>query len=315
MGDRDLLSDLSKTVAAYLNTVQAIAECLEAACPEVGRPYHSRIARLRARVAFEATPAAINDSAAALHAELAGYAVAASGYMEAQNRELRRGIATLEQAAEAIAKRVDFYGLNLRKLAAKIESMDNSTDPDQMKALALSQADALRNCIESMTHENASLIDSARAAIRESALRLTIAQVTDDATGTISRHEMERQIAARQAADAGFTPLLIELKGAVDDGVMRQAAAKLTSQFRHNDLLGRWGERQFMLLFQGNPDLAQSRIAQVLPWISGAYPVDGGGTVQIEAVASMLDKAPADMPQADTPATDMTRMDMEPVAV
>jgi GGDEF domain-containing protein len=310
MGDRDLLSDLSKTVAAYLNTVQTVAECLEVACPEVGRPYHSRIQRLRARVAFEATPAAIDDSAATLAAELSGYAVAASGYMEAQNRELRRGIATLEKAAEALAKRVEFYGSSLRQLTARIENADYPADPDQLKPMIASQADALRKCIESMTHENASLIDQSRAAIRESAVRLTIAQVTDDTTGAISRPEMERQIEARRAADVGFTPLLIELKGDVDDGVMRQAAAKLSSRFRHNDLLGRWSEREFMLLFHGNPDLAGCRVAEALPWISGAYADDGGGTVQIEATVSMLDKAPTDKAPANT-----AGMDLEPAAV
>jgi GGDEF domain-containing protein len=293
MIERDLLSDLSKSVAAYLNTVQTIAECLESACPEVGRPYHARIMRLRARVAFEATPTAIHDSADALHAELAGYAVATSEYMQAQNRALRHAITTLEQAAETLAKRVDFYGSNLRQLASKIEAADYPADPEQLKEFVALQASALRNGVESMTHETASLLTKSRAAIHESALRLTHAQVTDDTTGTISRHEMERQIEARKNADIGFTPLLIEFKGAVDEDVMRQAAAKLISQFRHNDLLGRWGEREFLLLFQGNPDLAQARVTQVLPWISGAFAADGGGTVEIEAVVSVLDSEPA----------------------
>jgi GGDEF domain-containing protein len=293
MAERDLLSELSNTVAAYLNTVQAIAECLQVACPEVGRPYHSRIARLRGRVAFEATPATIAESAKTLHAELAGFAAAAAGYLEAQNRELRQGIATLEQTAESLAKRAEFHGSRLRHLAVKMETADYPADPEQIKSMVQAQATALRNSIDSMTHDTASLIGQSRAAIGESAERLAHAQVTDDSTGTISRPEMERQIEARRAADVGFTPLHIELKGAVDDDVMRQAAVKLTSQFRHNDLLGRWGEREFLLLFQGNPDLAQTRAAQVLPSIGGDYTLDGGETVRIEAAICLMDMEPA----------------------
>ena len=293
MGERDLLSELSITVAAYLNLVQSIAECLEAACPEVGRPYHSRIMRMRGRVAFEATPKAITESVNALYAELAGYAVAASECMETQNRELRKGMATLAQTAESLAQRVEFHGSGLRHLAAKIENAEYPADPDQLKFRIQSQASALRQTIDSMTHDTASLIAMSREAIRESALRLARAQVTDDSTGTISRPEMERQIEARRAADVGFTPLLIELKGAVDEEVMRQAAAQIARQFRSNDLLGRWGEREFLVLFQGNLDLAQTRAAQVLPSIGGTYAADGGGTVQIDAAISTLDREPA----------------------
>ena len=253
MLERDYLADLSKAVAAYLNTVQAVGECLAVSCPEVGRPYRDRISRLRARVAFEATPDTITASAEAVQAELAGYSAATSGFLEGQNRELRRGIAVLEEAAETLAKRVEFYGSSLRDLAARIETAEYPADPVQLKFLAFAHATALRNCTEGLVHESTSLVAKSRSAIKESAIRLANAQLTDDATGTISRSEMERQIEAHSAADIGFTLLLFELQGSVDDEVMRQAAAKLGSQFRHNDLIGRWSEREFLILFRGNP--------------------------------------------------------------
>ena len=247
MGDRDLLSELSQTVAAYLNTVQVVSETIEAACPEVGRPYQKRIMRLRSRVAFEATPAAIHESADALHAELAGYASATSQFMQGQNRELRNGIAVLEQSAESLAKRVDYYASSLRQLAKRLEMAEQLAEAEDLRSLATTQAAALRNFVESMTHETASLLAKSRSAIHENAVRLANAQVTDDSTGVISRHEMERQIEARRNADVGFTAMRIAFAGPVDDDVMRQAAAKILSQFRHNDLLGRWSDNEFLL--------------------------------------------------------------------
>jgi GGDEF domain-containing protein len=293
MGQRDLLSELSQTVAAYLSTVQVVSETLEAACPEVGRPYHSRIMRLRSRVAFEATPAAIHESADALHAELAGYAAAASDYMDAQNRELRHGVAVMEKSVEELARRVDYYGSSLRQVVDRLESYDHAEESGNTDAPKPSHADALRTCIDCMTHETASLIAKTRSAIRENALRLAQAQVTDDSTGMLTKHEMERQIEARRRADVGFTLLLFELQGAVDDGVMKQAAAKLTSRFRHNDLLGRWSETEFLLLFQGDPGLAETRANQALPWINGAYAANDGGTIEIQASFQVLKREPA----------------------
>ena len=61
MRDPELVAELGKTVAAYLNTVKAVGECVAVSCPEVGTPYRDRILRLRGRAAFDATAAAISE--------------------------------------------------------------------------------------------------------------------------------------------------------------------------------------------------------------------------------------------------------------
>ncbi|MEQ1946269.1 MAG: hypothetical protein ABL995_03720 [Bryobacteraceae bacterium] len=286
MGDRDLLSELGQTVAAYLKTVRAVSECVESACPEVGRPYHSRIMRLRSRVAFQATPQAIHESADALHTELQSYAMATSRFLDSQNSELRHSVTTLEQAAEKLALRVEHFATDLRRLADQIESGDLGADAGPLYARAL------RGSVEAMAGESVALMTDARRSLHESGLRLADAQMTDDATGTVSRSEMLRQIQVRREADIGFTPMVITLGGEVDDAVMRQAAAKITSRFRHNDVLGRWGACEFLLLFQGEPGLAQYRMEQVLPFLSGVYSTAAGQAVDVDASAVILDSEP-----------------------
>ncbi|MEQ1884971.1 MAG: GGDEF domain-containing protein [Bryobacteraceae bacterium] len=286
MSDRDLLSELGQTVAAYLNTIRVVSECLESACPEVGRPYHSRIMRLRSRAAFQATPQAIHESAEALRLELQSYSTASSRFLDSQNRELRHSVATLEQAAEKLALSVEHFSTDLRRLADQIESAAVGEDSGPLYARAL------RTSVDAMAADSVALMMEARRNLHESGLRLAEAQITDDATGVISRSEMLRQVQARRDGDIGFTPIVITLSDEADDAVMQQAAAKITNRFRHNDVLGRWGEREFLLLFHGEPGLAQYRMEQVLPFLNGVYATADGRAVDVEVSSTLLESEP-----------------------
>ena len=62
---------------------------------------------------------------------------------------------------------------------------------------------------------------------------------------------------------------------------MKQAAVKLGTQFRHRDRIARWSEREFLVLFQGPPEVAESRAAQVARSLAGRYDLDSGVYVEI----------------------------------
>jgi hypothetical protein len=60
---RDYLAELSTSVACYLTTLTAVADCLGEGCREIGTPYRKRIERLRARLSFQPTREALKQSA------------------------------------------------------------------------------------------------------------------------------------------------------------------------------------------------------------------------------------------------------------
>jgi hypothetical protein len=47
--------------------------------------------------------------------------------------------------------------------------------------------------------------------------------------------------------------------------------------------VSRWTDTDFLVLFQGPPEVAEARARQILPWIGGKYLLDSGETVQIAA--------------------------------
>jgi len=119
--------------------------------------------------------------------------------------------------------------------------------------------------------------------------RLAGTASTDPVTGLINRRELERQIEAHRLHGATFSLLLFELEGPVGEQVLQMAGAKLASHFRHRDRTARWSDKEFAVLFLGENQLAESRAAEVLPWLAGRYTLENGESVLIEAKSRLLD--------------------------
>ena len=75
--------------------------------------------------------------------------------------------------------------------------------------------------------------------------------------------------------------LRFELHGSVTEPVMKQAAGRIEKQFRHRDRIARWSETEFLVLFQGPPDVAETRAKQVAKLLAGRYELSTGAHVEI----------------------------------
>jgi GGDEF domain-containing protein len=279
---------LHNTVGSYMLTLLAVSDCIGAACPEIGGPYRHRLNRLRARLSFDATPEALIESAAVVERELKEYSARAAGYIALHGEELRRMTEALETVVKSLAQRHDFYGARLRQFATQMETAPYPADPEQLAEVVSMQAAGLLGCVESLTTDTQSLVAQMRAELASVVEHLKDAEVTDKLTGLMNRKEMDRQIARRTGA--GEVPVIVvfELFGDVRDEVAQQVAARLGSQFRHQDLLCRWSYSEFLVLFQGAREVAQARTEQIVPWIAGRYPLDSGEIVDIRVEAGLV---------------------------
>jgi GGDEF domain-containing protein len=279
--DDENLSALHTTVNGYLSTLIAMANCLGEACPEVGGLYRHRLSRLRSRLAFDSSPEAIEEACIAVETELKEYASKASGYAAQHGVELRTAVSALEDIVRSLAQRQDFYAARLRQFAAQMQATAYPTDPEHLQEVVALQVAGLLSCVESMSHETQSLVRRMQNELEAVELRLKEAEVTDPLTGLMNRREMERQIEARRAAGASPVLLQFVLSGEISDEVAKQVSARLGSQFRHKDFVSRWSDTEFVVLFQGPPEIAASRAEQIVPWVAGRYVLDNGDSVQV----------------------------------
>jgi GGDEF domain-containing protein len=278
---------LHTAVNCYLSTLLAIAGSVGAACPEVGGLYRHRLNRLRKRLAFDSSAEALEESRVSVENELNEFAVKASTYVSQHGIELRSAISTLEDIVRSLAQRQDFYGARLRQFAGQMEATDYPADAGHLQEVVALQVAGLLSCVESMSHETQSLVMRMRNELGAVERRLQEFEVTDPLTGLMNRREMERQIESKKNGGAPPVLLHIQLSGEVSAEVMQQVASRLGSQFRHKDFVCRWTDTDFLVLFQGPPEIAQMRADQIVPWVAGKYRLESGESVQIAVQACL----------------------------
>jgi GGDEF domain-containing protein len=287
MADDPHLYALRAAVNCYLSTLGAMGDCIGDACPEIGGIYKHRLSRLRARLAFDSSTEAMEESCTAIAEELNEYAARASGYIAQHRLELNTALTGLQEIVKSLTQRQDFYSARLRHFASQMESTTYPTDSEPLQEVVALQVMGLLSCIESMTHETQSLVTRMHNELDAVELRVKEAEVTDPLTGLMNRREMERQIEARKSA--GNPPVLLQfqLVGEINDEITKQVAARLGSHFRHKDFICRWTNTDFMVLFQGPPEIARMRAEQIVPWVAGRYLIDNGQSVQVGVEARL----------------------------
>jgi hypothetical protein len=105
MTDAEQLSALHTAVTSYLATLLAVADCVGAACPEVGGPYRHRLTRLRSRLAFDTDSEALTETSGAVEKELAEFARKSARYIAQHGVELQQTISALENIVKSLAQR------------------------------------------------------------------------------------------------------------------------------------------------------------------------------------------------------------------
>ena len=275
----------------YLATLLATANALAQACPEVGGIYRHRLTRLRARVAFDSSPKALEESQAAVESEIKEYGAEASAYATNLTGELRSALGSLEELIHHLVQRQDFYASRLRNFAAQMEAAHYPGDPMAAQELMALQSAGLASCVDSMSHETQSLLARVREELTATEQRIKEAAMTDPLTGLMNRREMDRRIEAFQSLGAMPVMLHFRLIGEITEEVTAQVAARLASQFRHKDFIGRWTDTEFMVLFQGPAEVARARSERIVPWVAGQYVVDEGRMVEVGIEVALLEPA------------------------
>ncbi len=207
--------------------------------------------------------------------------------------ELNRGAGGVEDLAQQLAQRQDFYAARLRQFAKEMETTSYPTEPERLSEIVALQAAVLVECVEHMTRESHAMLARIHEEIAQVNRRMADIELTDPTTGLMNRNEMERRIREKKS-QGNLPPLLrfdigVELPGDdLPNDIVKQVATRLGSQFRHNDLICRWAGRQFLVMFQGVPETAAARAEQILPWIAGRYLRDSGGKVEVAAQVHLV---------------------------
>jgi GGDEF domain-containing protein len=285
---------LHSVVHTYLSTLLALSDALADACPAIGQPHQQRLARLRTRLSFDSNKAAIESSNRVVRNELRDFAEKSAAYVNAHSQEWKVASQHIQSSAAALVRRQSYYGTRFQEAARLLVETANIPDPQQRLELARHQAAALANFAESMMTVSQSLLMQITELRRNTEARLAEVETVDRATGVMNRREMERRIEAHRASGGTVVRLLFNVEyDAPSDSrqaVLREVASRLTAEFRPEDLVARWGDTEFLVLFDGSAEIAERRGEMIAGHLTGPYASASRETIEVKTHVELLDR-------------------------
>jgi diguanylate cyclase len=232
------------------------------------------------------TPEALQESRAALHEILQGFADKARLQNQALARDLNQTLSMVTRTEDSSAGRNVQYVERLVDFVDRLESAVRSAD---LPRLATQTSD-LRDFAESIELDSRDDFARLRQKMTEIQRRLhevELLATLDPLTGVANRRDLDRELAARIAARQEFCVLLFDLNGFKEindrfghlhgDEVLKQVGARLSSQVRTRDYVCRWGGDEFVAILACDLAIAESRSLQIAQRLNGAYHVLGPG--------------------------------------
>jgi diguanylate cyclase (GGDEF)-like protein len=284
-------------VECYLSAILDVAEAIEAISPEISAPYRERLTRLHAGLASNASSQSLDDSRQALHEILCDFSSKARHNNQALARDLNQTLDMMARTEDSRTVRSVQYVERLVDFADQVETALRSGDLTKLGR----QTSEMRGFAESIELDSHDAFARLREKMTEIQHRLHEAELLatlDPLTGVANRRELDRELAARIAAQQEFCILLFDLDGfkAVNDQhghlcgdeVLKQLAARLSGQVRARDFVCRWGGDEFVAILACEQAHAETRSRQIADRLNGPYRISGEGhEIRIDLAVSV----------------------------
>ena len=210
------------------------------------------------------------------------------------------------QSVETFETRDQMYlermGLLVRQLESGLQANEN---PEGARAVFEQQLGHLRTFLERLTADSRaySIVSATISAqLRSALLRAETEASIDALTSLVTRRELERMIRDRVPTGKIFSSLLFDIRSLTSiverfgadagDQLIRQFGARLVAQVRPRDIVARWGNDEFAVVFDCPAAAADSRARQIAEWLSGRYPIDVNGQdwkAEVEAAIAVVE--------------------------
>jgi diguanylate cyclase (GGDEF)-like protein len=281
-------ADQPAALECYLSAIAEIAETMEAVSPEIAASFREPLMLLRSRLSVDPAPSpqALEQSRGALHEILASFCEKARRQNQTLARDLNQTLSMVTRTEDSSAGRNVQYVERLVDFVDRLESAVRSGDLPRLAA----QASDLRDFAQSIELDSRDDFARLRQKMIEIQLRLhevELLATLDPLTGVANRRELDRELAARIEARQEFCVLLFDLNGFKEindrfghlygDEVLKQLAARLSSQVRARDYVCRWGGDEFVAILACDLAIAESRSHQIAERLNGPYQIRGDG--------------------------------------
>ncbi|HYA35140.1 MAG TPA: GGDEF domain-containing protein, partial [Candidatus Binataceae bacterium] len=251
-----------------------------------------------------ASPELVAETEQRFEHELEAWGQRATKFYKEKTDEVKEVLQLVAKAAAQVAERDARYGQQLGTLSDRLHSTMQLDDLTAIRQSLAQNVDDLKTYVTKMTHESQESVAQLRAKVVFYETRLEEVEriaFQDGLTGLANRRSLERQLDFRITQGLAFNVIYLDLNGfkpindrlghAAGDDLLKQFAAELKSAFRANDAVGRLGGDEFLVIADGDFQVAEERVERIERWVNGAYTLTVNGNQHKVTVGAAIGAA------------------------
>ena len=262
------------------SVLRAMGRSALEACPATGRELDDALTALAASVA----PEGARDTAQQAERHLASWGAQTSANLKSKADEVKELMMMLARTAESVGERDQRYSNQFSGLTADLKAVANLDDITQVRQRVLKKAAEMKTCVDAMAEDGRQSLEEMRTKITDYEERLRKAEelaCKDALTGLANRRGLEDRMAWWARQQRIFCVVMLDLNHFKElndrhghqagDDLLKHFAAELLTRARAEDLVGRWGGDEFVVVVGRELEIAERLVDRIRQWVFGEY--------------------------------------------
>lgn len=295
---------------SYCAVLDGIADSGARCCPSTSLLLQRELSNAAEALKRDPTPETLRCTKQLVLKSLRSWGEQSETYFKRKAGEVKEIFSVLAGTADFLGKRDQRYIRQVGEIAANLQGVARLEDLSRVRAALMRNAGELRGCVERMAKETSDQLAQLQTTLAAHRVELDQARALaslDPLTGLSNRREVEARIAQRVADCTPFCAVIIDLNNfkqindrhghLAGDELLRQIAAELRQACRAEDVVGRWGGDEFILILDGSFTSTKVKVERMRPWVFGNYDLELGGeplSVFVRASIGMAEWAPGE---------------------
>jgi diguanylate cyclase (GGDEF)-like protein len=302
-GESELDELLAVTMDAYRSALRAIGESAVEACPAPGHALQQGLAKLEARLSDEVNSKVMRQTQEKVQDQLQKWGHLTAEHLKGKADEVRELLMMLARTAESVGERDQRYSRQFGGLTAELKAIANLDDLTHIRASLVRKATEMKSCVDQMEQDGQNSLAQLRSkvSVYESKLKAVEQLASKDTlTGLANRRSVESRMESLIALGRTYCVVMVDLdlfKAVNDkyghvagDDLLKQFSQELQKNVRTEDMVGRWGGDEFIVVLNRDLAGAKSQIVRIRDWVFGEYSIQTGtgkGPQKVNVVASI----------------------------
>jgi diguanylate cyclase (GGDEF)-like protein len=270
-------------------------------CPATGSDLRQNLTAIAQRISKEATCPVIQETREQVEDQLQQWGSRTEEYFQQKTNEVKELLIVLARTAESLGQRDEKYASQFTQLTSRLQTIARLEDITQIRTSLVQSAAELKHCVDQMTYDGQESVSRLQAEMSGYQAKLVEAEqraLRDGLTGLDNRSSVESQIEECIARNQTFCVVLLDLNHfkrvndkhghQAGDDLLKQFASELGTAFRSEDVVGRWGGDEFILVLNCDLQEAQVRVERIRTWVFGTYTISvGNETCKLSVTAAI----------------------------